>query len=123
LDGLNKDGEVFVGEEGEGIVEVSVCRAFGSTAIVAELLSCPALLSTVAESLVKRFQDLEDDQAGESGGEGIALGKTILLDEKVQCAVWSVEKTLVRGFIHKVEIMDQALKGGFRFNFSSGCFS
>jgi hypothetical protein len=66
---------------------------------------------------------LEDDEAGKCRGEEVALGKTILLDEKVEGANGLVEEALVWGFIHEVKVVDQAVEDGFGFNFVAGSFS
>jgi hypothetical protein len=123
LDGLNEDREVLIWEESESIIEVGVGCTFGPTSVISGLVVGSALVSTGTESFVKRLEDLKDNEAGEGWREGIPLWETIFLDEKVECAIWSVEKAFVRSFVHQVKVMDKAVKCRFGFNFVSGGFS
>jgi hypothetical protein len=120
LESLNEDGEVFVWEEREGIIEIGMGCTFRAAAVVTRVVVSPALLCSGAEDGIEWGEYLEDDEAGECGRERVALGKAIFLDEEVEGAVWAVKEAFVWSFIHEIEVMEETMQRRFRFDFVSG---
>jgi hypothetical protein len=109
LEGGNKKREVLVRKKSKGVVEIGMGGAARAKAVITRLVVSPALLSAGAEGGVDGGKDLEDDQAGKGGGEGVPLGEAIFLDEMVQGAIRAVEEAFVGFFIHEIKIVDEAV--------------
>jgi hypothetical protein len=110
LKDFDENWEVFVWKEREGIVEVGMGSALGSTTIVAMLMLCMAGLSPGAELFIDRAKDVVNYKAGKGWREGISLGETILLDEKIEGTIGLVEKTFVWALIHEIKVVHESME-------------
>ena len=81
-------------------------------AVVAGEPSVETALGPCVEAGVELFEETVQDEAGEDGGEGVALGEAFVLEEVGRGAVGGAEEALVCLAVHEVEVGQEGAELG-----------
>jgi hypothetical protein len=108
-----EESEVFVGEEGAGVVNKRGGGRAGAKTVIAKIAGCTTSICMFLEGGVEGFKELEEDKASKGNRERIALAETFFLGKIVDGAVGPGEVAVVGGGVHQVKVREDRLEGRF----------